>query len=181
MTATELEHLKYPIGKRVYNGSLSASQLESCLNEIAFLPNKLTLAVSSLSNEQLDTPYRPEGWTVRQVIHHLCDSHMNAFIRCKLVLSENQPTIKPYAEALWAEMADSKTMAIQPSLDILSGLHQRFHVLLRSLSADDLKKSYIHPQYGKVFTLEEFIHLYAWHSNHHLAHINELKKRSEWL
>ncbi len=177
---TETEQLKYPIGKRQYLGSLSQAELDSCINDITSLPVSLKKEVEHLSQEQLDTPYRPGGWTVRQVVHHFCDSHMNAFIRFKLALTEDSPTIKPYAEALWAEMADCKTMPVEPGLALVTALHERWTVLLKTLSAAELQRSYVHPEYGKVFTLEEAVSLYAWHCRHHLAHITELKKRNHW-
>lgn len=180
MTNTETENLKYPIGKRQYNGKMSPAEFAGCLHDIENLPGKLRKEVENLSPEQLNTPYRPGGWTVRQVVHHFSDSHMNAFIRFKLALSEEQPAIKPYAEAAWAEMPDSISMPVEPGLNLLQALHQRWIVLLKSMNQSDLQRSYVHPQYGKVFTLDEAVGLYAWHCNHHLAHITELKKRNQW-
>lgn len=159
MESTELEKLKYPIGKRIYKGSLSPEELNACLNDLNNLPNQLKTEVAHLSAEQLDTPYRPDGWTVRQVVHHLADSHMNAFIRCKLMLTEQEPTIKAYNEAAWASMADCKTMPIEPGLELLKALHDRWLVLLNSISKEDLQRTYIHPQYNKIFTLEEVINV----------------------
>jgi len=180
MESPELAHLKYPIGKRIYTGSLSTGELTVCFNDIESLPKRLRHEVEHLTPKQLNTPYRAGGWTVRQVVHHLSDSHMNAFMRCKLMLTENEPTIKPYVEAAWASTNDCILMPIEPGLDLLKALHCRWLVLLRSVTVDDLKKTYIHPQYGKIFTLREVISLYAWHSNHHLAHISALKERSRW-
>lgn len=176
----ELEQLKYPIGKRVYNGPLTAAELENCILDISLLPERLAAETEYLEISQLDTPYRPGGWTVRQVVHHLSDSHMNGFIRCKLALTEPSPTIKPYAEALWAGMDDYLLMPVETGILLLTALHKRWTMLLKSLSSEDLKKTYVHPEYGKVFTLDEVIHLYAWHCNHHLAHITGLKKRQGW-
>jgi len=177
---TEAERLRYPIGKRNYSGSLSPGELISALKIIEDLPVRLKKEVENLSMEQLDTRYRQGGWTVRQVVHHLADSHMNAFMRCKLMLTEQEPTIKPYDEAAWAAMADCVTMPIEPGLELLGGLHKRWLVLLRSVKPEDLQRTYLHPQYGKIFKLQEVISLYTWHSEHHLAHITELKKRNQW-
>jgi hypothetical protein len=179
-TENELEQLRYPIGKRQYNGGLSQAELSGCLSDIGSLPALLTMEVEHLTAEQLDTPYRPGGWTLRQLVHHLCDSHMNAFIRFKLALTETSPVIKPYAEALWADMADCRIMPVQPGLSLINALHQRWMVLLNNLKPADLQRTYVHPEYGKVFTLEEAISLYAWHCRHHLAHITGLKKRNNW-
>jgi hypothetical protein len=180
MTATDLEQLKYPIGKHRYAGSLSPQQLEQCLNAIAVLPEKLKNEVAHLSAAQLDTPYRPGGWTVRQVVHHLGDSHMNALIRFKLALTEDRPTIKPYLEAAWSAMDDNLHMAVEPGLDLVAALHARWMVLLRGLTPAQLQRSYLHPQYNKEYSLEEAVSAYAWHGNHHLAHITGLKKKNHW-
>ncbi|MEO8794912.1 MAG: YfiT family bacillithiol transferase, partial [Daejeonella sp.] len=126
------------------------------------------------------TPYRPEGWTVRQVIHHLADSHMNAFIRFKLALTESNPTITPFDESLWADLPDGKKSPIDSSLKIIEGLHFRWTALLNSLSEDQFQRTYFHPDHGKKWTLENVLALYSWHSSHHLAHITSLKDRMNW-
>lgn len=177
---TELEQLKYTIGKHAYAGKLSATQLAACLADIAALPEKLKKEVAHLSPEQLDTHYRPAGWTVRQVVHHLGDSHMNAFIRFKVALTEDKPVIKPYDEGAWSAMQDNRHMAVGPGLGLVIALHARWTEVLKNLSPSDLQRSYIHPEYGKEFTLDEAISLYAWHGNHHLAHITALKNRNNW-
>jgi hypothetical protein len=179
-TTSELEQLKYPIGKHQFAGSLSPQHMEQYLNDIAALPEKLKKEVAHLSAAQLDTPYRPGGWTVRQVVHHLGDSHMNAFIRFKLALTEDRPIIKPYMEAAWSDMEDNRHMAVETGLDLVTALHARWMVLLRGLSIAQLQRSYIHPEYKKEYSLEEAVSAYAWHSNHHLAHITELKKKNNW-
>jgi uncharacterized damage-inducible protein DinB len=148
--------------------------------DIESFPTKLRAEVENLTDEQLDTPYRPDGWTIRQVVNHCADSHMNGLARLKLALTEDKPTIKLYLENRWAELADSKTMTIEPALLMLDGLHKRWATLLKSLTEDDLTRIYIHPEHGREFRLEESIGLYAWHCNHHLAHITELKKRMKW-
>ncbi|MDR2122325.1 MAG: bacillithiol transferase BstA [Flavobacteriaceae bacterium] len=176
----ELEKLKYPIGKFEPPQNISKQDLTNWIHELEILPEKLTQEVQHLSDEQLDTPYRSEGWTIRQVVHHLADSHMNVHIRTKLALTEEKPIVKPYFETLWAELADSKNHPIEPSLKILEGVHRRLSALLKSLSEEGLKRTFIHPEHGKEFPLREVIAMYAWHGNHHLAHITTLKKHKGW-
>ncbi len=180
MSEQELEKLRFPIGKFIAPPTLDEQVLNLFIKDIESFPERLKKETIHLSDEQLNTPYRPQGWTIRQVVHHCADSHMNSLIRFKLALTEEKPTIKPYWEDRWAELADSKTMPIEPSLMLLQGLHQRWTVLLRSLGENDLHKSFIHPEHGKEFRLDANIGVYAWHCNHHLAHITELKKRKEW-
>ncbi|MFT4414303.1 YfiT family bacillithiol transferase [Fredinandcohnia humi] len=169
---------RYPIGNFEYVGEATASMIEGWINEIEALPNLVRQAVKILTEEQLDTPYRSGGWTIRQVVHHIPDSHMNAYIRFKWALTEQTPIIKPYAEDKWAELADSK-LPIDVSLTLLETVHIRMVELLRSLSFEDLKKSFIHPDSGEV-SLAKNIGLYAWHGKHHLAHITSLCKRMGW-
>ena len=177
----DIEQLKYPIGKFSMPASPSESHREQWLTDMATLPGRLESAVITLNDEQLNTPYRPGGWTVRQVVNHLADSHLNAFCRIKLTLTEDSPTIKPYDEAKWANMFDYKALPISHSLDILRGLHPRMVFVLRNLSKEELAKHYFHPEYaGRAYTLETVMALYAWHCNHHLAHITSLKKRKGW-
>ncbi len=172
-----LEELKYPIGQFKTPDLVTSEILSKYISGIKSFPARLKAEVDNLTDEQLDTHYRPDGWTIRQVVNHCADSHMNGLIRHKLLLTENKPTIKPYIESLWAELPASKSMPIESAIQILLGVHKRWSVLLKSLSQDDLKRIYIHPEHGKEFQLEESIALYAWHCNHHLAHITELKKR----
>ena len=180
MENSELEKLRYPIGKFIAPIHYSNEYLSERISEIANFPEKLKREVSNLTDEQLDTPYRNDGWTIRQVIHHCADSHMNCYIRIKWALTELKPTIKYYHEELWSELHDNLTMPIQFSLLLLEGLHFRLAYLMTSLSSVDLKKSFIHPEHSKEFKIEEIIGIYAWHGNHHLAHIIELKKRKRW-
>jgi hypothetical protein len=175
-----LEEMKYPIGRFKMPSLAKPETLDKYIADIESFPNRLKAEVEILADEQLDTPYRPDGWTIRQVVNHCADSHMNGLARLKLALTEDKPTIKPYFENRWAELADSKTMPIEAALLMLDGLHKRWAILLRSLTENDLKRIYIHPEHGKEFRLEESIGLYAWHCNHHLAHITELKKRMSW-
>ena len=171
--------LRYPIGKFTYDGPLTDAQKEEALDNIAQTPEKLRAAVKGLSDKQLDTPYRPEGWTVRQVVHHVPDSHLNSYVRFKLALTENEPTIKPYAEDRWAELADSKATPIEVSLTMLDSLHDRWVRLLRSLTGEEWKRTFRHPELGTA-TLEKTLALYAWHGRHHVAHITALRDRNGW-
>lgn len=175
-----LEELKFPIGQFRKSLSIKAAFLNRCRKDIATFPTRLQKEVKHLSAEQLDTPYRPEGWTIRQVVHHCADSHMNSLIRFKLTLTEDKPSIKPYFEDRWAELSDSKNMPIEPSIKILEGVHERWVMILNNLLPEDLHRIYIHPEYGKEFALDEAICLYAWHCNHHLAHITTLKATKGW-
>jgi len=170
---------RYPIGKFQYDGPLTEEQKRAFLNEIAEAPAKLRAAVNGLTDAKLDTPYRDGGWTVRQVVHHVPDSHMNAFIRFKLALTENEPTIKPYAEDRWAQLADVAGTPIETSLCTLDCLHQRWMVLLRSLTPEQWKRTFRHPELG-VMPLEKSLAMYAWHGRHHVAHITSLRERNGW-
>jgi hypothetical protein len=174
-----MDDLRYPIGKFQYAGSASDSDIRTWIDQIAELPSKMRDAVAGLSAEQLDTPYRPGGWTVRQVIHHVPDSHINSYVRFRLALTEDEPIIKPYEENRWAELPDARTAPVELSLDLLEMLHRRWTLLLNDLGKAELAKSFRHPELGLV-TLERNVALYAWHGRHHMAHITELKKRMEW-
>jgi uncharacterized damage-inducible protein DinB len=171
--------LRYPIGKFHYDGTLSAEQKQTYLDDIAETPAKLRSAVKDLSDTQLDTPYRDGGWTVRQVVHHVPDSHLNSYVRFKLALTEDEPTIKTYAEDRWAALPDTKATPIVVSLTMLDALHDRWVRLLRSLSAEAWKRTYRHPDLGPM-TLEKTLALYAWHGKHHVAHITSLRERNGW-
>jgi hypothetical protein len=174
-----MSDLRFPVGKFHYDGSTSHEQQQAFLDEIAQTPAKLRSAVQGLSDAQLDTPYRPDGWTVRQVVHHVPDSHMNSYVRFKLALTEDDPTIKPYAEDRWAELADNQATPIDVSLTLLDSLHNRWVRLLRSLTTEQWKRTFRHPEMGPM-TLEKTLALYAWHGRHHVAHITELRKRMSW-
>ena len=175
-----MNRLRFPIGQFQKPDNLTKNLIDKFIDDIETFPERLRKEVENLSDVQLDTPYRPDGWTIRQVVNHCADSHMNSLTRFKLALTENKPTIKPYYEDKWAELADSKNMPIEPALKMLKGIHQRWTILLRSLKEDDLKKRFIHPEHGKEFQLDENIGLYAWHCNHHLAHITTLKDGKSW-
>ena len=169
---------KYPIGKFQFDGEITNSVTKDWINEIEELPSLLRAAVKDLDNEQLDTPYRSGGWTVRQVIHHLADSHMNAYVRFKLALTEEKPVIKPYDETEWAELSDYK-LPIDISLSLLEEMHKRWTNLLRSLNPADMEKIFIHPDSGEV-SIGKNIGIYAWHGRHHLSHITSLCSRKSW-
>ena len=156
--------------------SITKEIISHWIDDIASFPERLRIAVSELSDEQLEHTYRPGGWTIRQVIHHCADSHMNSFIRFKLALTEDQPTIKPYYEDRWAELQDTKNMTVQSSLKILEGLHLRWTHLLRALTQTDYARTFYHPENKKTIRLDENIGIYAWHCNHHLAHIRQAIK-----
>jgi uncharacterized damage-inducible protein DinB len=170
---------RFPIGK--FNGQppANAAEREKFLKDIEETPNRLRAAIQRLSDEQLNTPYRDGGWTVRQVVHHVPDSHLNSYIRFKLALTENEPTIKPYAEDRWAELPDSRVTPIEVSLALLESLHKRWTLLLRSLQPDDWKKTFRHPEVG-LLSLDQTLALYAWHGRHHVAHITGLRERMGW-
>jgi hypothetical protein len=172
------EDLRYPIGE-FKAAEVSPEERENFIKTIEQLPAKLRAAVGDLTEEQLDTPYRPEGWTVRQVVHHVADSHINSLCRFKLGLSEDKPTIKPYKEASWAEMADAKFAPIDLSLNILDGVHARLTRLLKSMTDADFAREINHPEIGTL-RLDALLALYDWHSRHHTAHVTSLRERSGW-
>lgn len=180
ITPAALEKLRFPVGQYVKPEKVSAEMLAAYISTIAAFPARLEAAVTGLTDAQLDTPYRPGGWTVRQVVHHCADSHINSLVRLKLALTEELPTIKPYREELWAELADSKSLPIHSSLQMVKAVHERWVVLLRAMTAADWQRGFIHPEKGRRVGLDEAAALYAWHCDHHLAHITELKKRSGW-
>ena len=171
--------LRYPIGEFVVPEEVTKAQREGWLEEVAQLPERLRSALAGLSDAQLDTPYRPGGWTVRQVAHHLPDSHLNSYTRFKLALTEENPTIRPYDETKWAELGDSSA-PIEVSLTLLDALHERWVILLTSLSGSDWQRTFTHPASQQTLTLEQSLANYAWHGEHHLAHVTSLRKREGW-
>jgi uncharacterized damage-inducible protein DinB len=171
--------LRYPTGKYEAKTLLTPAERSMAIAQIEETPKRLREAVGGLSGGQLDTPYRPEGWTVRQVAHHLPDSHMNAYVRLELALTEDEPTVKPYEEALWAELPDSKESPVEVSLSLLEFLHLRWDSLLHALGSDDFARRLRHPVNG-VMTLDNLVHHYAWHGRHHVAQITSLREREGW-
>jgi len=171
--------LRYPIGPLVVPDTTSADERAGRVGVLAVTPVRLRAAVAGLDDRQLDTPYRPDGWTVRQLVHHLVDSHLNAYVRCKLALTEDAPVIKPYDEARWAELPDSKR-PIGGSLALLDHLHERWTALLASLPGESFQRTCFHPQSGKTITLDHLAATYAWHGLHHVAHVTELRRREGW-
>lgn len=163
--------LRYPIGRPEIMPELSAEQRTDLVRQIEEAPAQLRAAVEGLSEAKLDTPYREGGWTVRQVVHHVPDSHVNAYVRFRLALTEDDPTIKPYAEPAWAELADARTMAVEPSLRLLEALHERWVTLLRSMSPEQFARGFVHPEHGRRMTLDQTLQIYAWHGRHHTAHV----------
>lgn len=175
-----IEELKFPIGQFIKPEKITTDILKDYIANISTFPERLRKEVEQLTDLQLDTPYRTDGWTIRQVINHCADSHMNSLTRFKLALTEDKPIIKPYYEERWAELADSKNMPIEPALNMLEGIHQRWTMLLNGLTNEQMERSFIHPEHGKEFRLDENIGIYAWHCNHHLAHITTLKSMMGW-
>jgi uncharacterized damage-inducible protein DinB len=171
--------LRFPIGRFKMDEDVTEDQRPRLLDDIAEAPARLRAAVSGLSHEQLDTPYRDGGWTVRQVVHHVSDSHLNSYIRFRLALTEEEPTIKTYHEDKWAELYDARTAPIELSLALLESLHERWGLLLKSLTPADWDRTLRHPDLG-VVSLNKNVGLYAWHGKHHVAHITSLRERMGW-
>jgi uncharacterized damage-inducible protein DinB len=171
--------LRYPIGKLQIPDQVTSDKRNIMIDEIYALPTQVRDAVKDLTAEQLDTEYRPGGWSIRQVTHHLPDSHINAYIRFKLALTEDSPVIKPYDEQSWAELLDSRDTPLEVSVQLLESLHGRWVVLLRSMNDSDFERTYRHPEMGTL-RLDQVLSLYAWHGKHHLAHITSLRGRNLW-
>lgn len=169
---------RYPIGEFEFDGKITRIEIEEWIKQIEDLPELLAVAVSGLNEQQMDTAYRLGGWTVRQVVHHLADSHMNAYIRFKLAITEDTPVIKPYNEGEWAELPDYE-LPIETSISLLKALHIRWVKLLKSLTLTDLEKTFVHPDSGEI-SIGKNIGIYAWHGQHHLSHITSLCIRKGW-
>ena len=180
MEEQELEQLRYPIGKFIVPKPVTTAHFHEWINVLDNFPKLLTKLVRNLSDEQLDTPYRPEGWTIRQVLHHLADSHHNSYTRFKWALTEEKPVIKAYYEDRWAELHDSKSAPILLSLNVLTAIHAKWVYFLKGLTPNELQHVFIHPDGNKEVSVIENIGFYAWHSVHHFAHIHNLKKSNSW-
>ena len=168
---TDIERLKFPIGEFEAPEIISEQQIEEWIEDVKSFPERIAELVSSLSVKELNYRYRPDGWTIKQVVHHCADSHMNSLIRFKLALTEDTPTIRPYFEDRWAELPDSLNDDLSDTLTLLKGLHAKLGMVMENLSETDLKREYEHPEHGQKFSLAEVVGTYAWHSNHHLAHV----------
>jgi uncharacterized damage-inducible protein DinB len=172
--------LRYPIGRFEWPASLNSEDLRKAIAEIAAAPAELRAAVNGLSDEQLETPYRPGGWTVRQVIHHVADSHMNSYMRFRFALTEPEPTIKAYDENVWAQLPDASRAPLDPSLGLLDGLHRRWVLLLESFTPAEWARTFRHPEHPNPLRLDSTAALYAWHGKHHAAHITGLRAARGW-
>ena len=173
MTKSELENLKYPIGMFVKPDSIDANLIKKWISDIEDLPRSISTLVNGLTLEELNYQYRPDGWNIKQVVHHCADSHMNSIIRFKLALTEDSPTIRPYFEDRWAGLIDGHDDDLTDSLSLLRGLHSKWGKLLRNISKEELLREFVHPEHEIRFRLDEAIGVYAWHGNHHLAHIRQ--------
>ena len=171
--------LRYPIGKFDLTSELTAEQREECIRQIAEAPAKLRASIAGLDPGQVETAYRPDGWTVRQVIHHVPDSHLNSYTRFKLALTEDEPAVRPYYEDRWAELVDARTAPVEVSLTLLESLHKRWVMLLESMTQSDFARKLHHPELGTV-SLNRYVGLYSWHGRHHIAHITSLRERMGW-
>ena len=173
------DELAYPIGRYIPPATFSAEWRREAIAIIADTPARLREAVRGLGPEQLATPYRPDGWTIRQVVHHVPDSHLNAYVRLKLALTEDTPTIKPYDENAWSTLGDMK-LPIEVSLRLIEGIHTRWVAVVNTMTIDQFSRSFLHPELKTEMTIDHHLQLYAWHSHHHLAHITELRRRERW-
>jgi hypothetical protein len=171
---------RYPVGPFQPRTELSTGERGAMIDVIAAAPARMREAVARLDDAQLDTPYRDGGWTVRQVVHHVPDSHLNAYTRLKLALTEEQPVIRPYAEALWAKLDDVRITPVETSLTLLESLHERWVGLMRALQPDDFRRTFRHPDHEGIQTLDWLVAMYEWHSRHHVAHITSLRERMGW-
>jgi|SRR5271165_108038 len=178
-SALAADDLRYPIGQYCPPASVGRAERDAWIAELEKLPGNLRNAMEGLRDAQLDTPYRPGGWTIRQIGHHIADGHLNSYTRFRLALTEETPTIKPFEVDAWSELPDAKSGPIAPSLGMLDALHRRWVMLLRSLSDDDFKRSYVHPS-GELVTLDRALSYFAWHSRHHVAQILSVRKREGW-
>ncbi|GAA4462254.1 bacillithiol transferase BstA [Nemorincola caseinilytica] len=180
MTDNELEQLRYPIGRYEKPAAFDAAQLPEWLGVLRALPSWMDACIENLDEQQLHTPYRPGGWTIQQVVHHVADSHLNAYIRLKLALTEDNPTVAPYDENAWATLPDVEAVPVNVSVTMLHTIHRRLVAVLERLSPADMERTYFHPQHQRTFPIWELIALYVWHSRHHTGHIQQLRDRMGW-
>jgi uncharacterized damage-inducible protein DinB len=179
MTDTNLEHLRFPIGRFELPADIGPADREAFIDRIEATPESLREAVAGLGDTQLDTPYRPEGWSVRQVVHHVVDSHLNSYVRFKWALTEEAPHIKVYDQDGWAQLEDSTSAPVEVSLAFLDALHERWVFLLRRMSDEDFGRTFVHPDWAEV-SLDQTLAIYAWHGDHHVAHVTRLREREGW-
>ena len=172
--------LRYPIGRFRLEGLITADDRQAWIEDVAKAPTVLRAAVHGLNATQLSTPYRPDGWTVRQVVHHVPDSHVNAYVRFKLALTEEEPVIRPYDEHGWASLRDTESVSLDVPLRLLEAVHDRWVGLLRSLTVEEYRRTFRHPEHGRAIPLDEALGMYAWHGRHHVAHITALRHREGW-
>lgn len=177
--STDDDALKYPIGRLAQKPEYSGAERDAMLARLAAQPAALRAAVAGLSDAALDTPYRAGGWTVRQLVHHVADSHLNAYIRLKLGLTEDNPTVKPYDQDAWVTLADVSTVPPSVSLSLLDGIHERMLAVLRTMTPSDFRRSIMHPENGRM-TLDDVVAMYAWHGDHHVAHVRGVRERNGW-
>jgi len=180
MSEKELYALRFPVGEFSPKDFYTSNEINDFINTIETLPGKLNKAVSGLTDVQIDTPYRPGGWSLRQVVHHLADSHINSYTRFKLALTEDTPAIRPYFEDRWAELPEARSASVELSLPLIDSLHKRWALMLKNITTEERKRRLYHPETKKEMTIEQLMHLYAWHSGHHLAHINNLIVKEGW-
>jgi uncharacterized damage-inducible protein DinB len=179
-TDADMENLRYPVGRLDLDTPISEADHTRLIEAIASTPGNLRQAVSGLSAEQMATPYREGGWTVSQLVHHVAESHMQAYSRCKFALTEEKPIIKPYDEAKWAETPDVAATPAEVSLSLLEALQERWVNLLRGLSDEQMQRAFFHPEHGRLITIERMLDMYAWHGRHHVAHVTKLRDRNGW-
>ena len=175
-----IEHLQYPIGRYKKPDAMTPQLMQKWIKVLEVLPSWMDACIENLDEKQLQVPYRDGGWTIQQVVHHVADSHMNAYIRLKLALTEDNPTVKPYDEKAWAEMADTKLLPVNISTTMLHTLHRRMVVVLQNMQPQDWERTYYHPEHKRNFPVWEVVALYAWHSRHHTEHIKQLRQRMNW-
>ena len=180
MKEGDLNKLKYPIGRFKPNEEFTIEQRNQMIDNIKTFPQKLTGIVTELSESQLDTPYRPDGWTVRQLVHHIADSHVNSYVRFRWTMTEDSPVIKAYDQTKWAELPDAKTAPIKLSLNLLKAVHARWTMLMDRMTDEDFKKELAHPEWDNNLSLNVMVQLYSWHCDHHLSHITSLIQREGW-
>jgi hypothetical protein len=177
---SNMEQLQYPVGRYSKPASCTPGLLQEWITTLKALPSWMDACIENLDEQQMLVPYRDGGWTIQQVVHHVADSHMNAYIRLKLALTEDNPTIKPYDEKAWAEMADVRLVPVNVSVTLIHGVHRRLLAVLQDMQPADLERTYYHPEQKREFTVWELVALYAWHSRHHTEHIRQLRLRMNW-